>query len=547
MNHQSMLTQWRHFDQHRCANRNWSSLPNRSGVILVVVLVVVALLSLAAYTFAELMLTHYRAAQMNSRRLQTRMLVQSGADAIKLYLIQDETAREEAGGHINNPAYFQAIPVVLADDPADRANFTVLAPNIDDQGYLSGVRYGLEDESTRLNLNALMLAEQSAENAGRELLMGLPGMTEDVADAILDWIDEDEEPREFGVESDYYMALDPPYAAKNGPLDTVEELLLVAGVTPQLLFGTDTNRNGNVDAHEISNRTSAAPGQEIQILDDISAESGSLDRGWSGYLTLYSMEKNVSSTGVQRIDLNMDDLEQLYDLLAEINESWAKFIVAYRQYGPYDGNEEGEDAGSLEEPDFSKPAQEELTQVLDLIGKKVQISPEGDEESIVLAPAFPEGLVEMAVYMPILMDHVTINSDSTIPGRININRAPLAILEGIPGLEIEVVEEILSQRSLMLNDEGSDVSAYRHETWLLTSGLVTLDEMKALSPLINAGGDIFRAQIVGYFEDGGAASRVEVIFDATEALPRILSWRDISHLGRGYPLETLGLQFMENF
>ena len=87
-----------------------------SGVILVVVLVVVALLSLAAYTFAELMLTHYRAAQMNSRRLQTRMLVESGTEAVRIYLMQDEATRDEAGGHFNNPTYFQAVPVLISND-----------------------------------------------------------------------------------------------------------------------------------------------------------------------------------------------------------------------------------------------------------------------------------------------------------------------------------------------------------------------------------------------------------------------------------------------
>ena len=58
-------------------------------------------------------------------------------------------------------------------------------------------------------------------------LMAMPGMTDDVADAILDWIDEDDEPREYGAEWDYYAQLQPPYKPKNGPLDTVEELLLV--------------------------------------------------------------------------------------------------------------------------------------------------------------------------------------------------------------------------------------------------------------------------------------------------------------------------------
>ena len=171
-----------------------------------------------------------------------------------MYLMQDDATRDEAGGHFNNPNYFQAIPVLVHEDPSQRANFSVLVPNIDDEGNLAGVRYGLEDESTRLNVNALLMADKLMENAGRDLLMGLPGMTEDVADAILDWMDEDDEAREYGCESDYYQGLSPPTIAKNGPLDTVEELLLVRGVTPQLLFGTDTNRNGMVDPNEMSPR-----------------------------------------------------------------------------------------------------------------------------------------------------------------------------------------------------------------------------------------------------------------------------------------------------
>ena len=73
--------------------------------------------------------------------------------------------------------------------------------------------------------------------------MALPGMTEDVADAILDWLDTDDEPREFGARSNTTPACRRAYGTKNGPVDTVEELLLVRGVTPQLLFGADINRN----------------------------------------------------------------------------------------------------------------------------------------------------------------------------------------------------------------------------------------------------------------------------------------------------------------
>ena len=88
---------------------------------------------------------------------------------------------------------------------------------------------------------------------------------------------------------------------------------------------------------------------------------------------------------------------------------------------------------------------------------------------------------------------------------------------------------------------SSDLN-HQHETWLLVEGLVTLDEMKALMPFVTAGGDVYRAQVVGYFDTEGVSARAEVVIDATEDIPRVLSWRDMSNLGRGFSLETLGTQ-----
>ena len=75
----------------------------------------------------------------------------------------------------------------------------------------------------------------------------------------------------------------------------------------------------------------------------------------------------------------------------------------------------------------------------------------------------------------------------------------------------------------------------------MAEGIATLPEMKTLMPFLCGGGDVYRAQIVGYFQGGSAASRAEVVFDATKPAPRLLLWRDMSHLGRGYALETLGV------
>jgi hypothetical protein len=70
--------------------------------------------------------------------------------------------------------------------------------------------------------------------------------------------------------------------------------------------------------------------------------------------------------------------------------------------------------------------------------------------------------------------------------------------------------------------------------------------MKMLQPFLTSGGHVYRGQVVGYFQGGEASSRAEVIFDATGPLPRVVFWRDISHLGRGYALETLGVNLVEN-
>jgi general secretion pathway protein K len=46
-----------------------------------------------------------------------------------------------------------------------------------------------------------------------------------------------------GAESSDYESLDPPYQAKNGPLDDISELLLIKGVTPDLYWGPNSTNH----------------------------------------------------------------------------------------------------------------------------------------------------------------------------------------------------------------------------------------------------------------------------------------------------------------
>ena len=512
----------------------------RNGAVLLIVLVTVVILALAGYTFCLLMQSEEAGAKVMGQRMQSRYLCDSAIDATKVFLSHDRSTIFAMGGTYSNPELFQNVIVRVDPDNENLlGRFTVTAPLLDQDGLPAGFRYGLTDESTRLNLNILVLADQMIPNAGRQLLMSLPEMSEDIADAILDWMDEDEDTRDFGAESGYYTSLSPPYAPKNGPMDSLEELLLVRGVTPQLMFGLDSNHNGIIDDVELQSPDAGALPPDMLL-------------GWANYLTLFSKESNLNDSKLQRIDINSPDLEQLYtDLRSVFNEEWARFIIWYRINGPYDGDDDVDQAAIYTEIDFeTAEGSHTFSQILDLIDATTSVD---TNESLNPIPVqSPIQLGNLPLTMPIIMENLTTQQGATIPGRLNINQAPRRLLEGIPGMTPEVVDLIIQKRDLVLQDpEGSDKNR-RYGTWILVEGLVELEEMRLMFPFVCAGGDVYRAEAVGYiFDDTSgqerpeATSRVEAIIDTTGEMPRILFWRDKSHLSSGYSLETLGVGLAE--
>jgi len=92
----------------------------------------------------------------------------------------------------------------------------------------------IQDESGKISLNYV------TEEHLRRLLevLEIPKPDSDIiADSILDWRDVDSLHRINGAEDEYYQTMNPPYKAKNGRFETVEELLLVRGVTSDYFYG----------------------------------------------------------------------------------------------------------------------------------------------------------------------------------------------------------------------------------------------------------------------------------------------------------------------
>ncbi len=106
----------------------------------------------------------------------------------------------------------------------------------------------VDDLAGKLQLNSLGDKNEGGKNS-RELLKVLL-LSGDFGDlnvaeadlivaAITDWVDgNDEEAGIEETENSYYLSLDPSYSCKNGPLEYLEELLLVRGITRELYYGS---------------------------------------------------------------------------------------------------------------------------------------------------------------------------------------------------------------------------------------------------------------------------------------------------------------------
>jgi hypothetical protein len=319
----------------RIANISACGFPtSRTGSVLLLVLVVIAMLALGANTYLDLMQTEHRAVRRHGRSFQTLRLSESGVEYLKAFLSQPATEIQNKGGLTNNVT---ALKAMLADDqPAsvDRGRFTFISP-AQTNGLYNGFYYGVENESAKLNLNVLLA--EGAEDRARDRLLVLPSMTPEIADAILDWLDSDSMPREYGAEAEYYGNLDPAYAMRNGPISNLDELLLLRGVTPELLYGFDRNRNFAVDADEQQPRGA---------LVEVDNSEGLMNRGWSAYLTTSSVERMGGSPTAPLVDLNGGSMQTLYDgLKTKLTDEQAKFIVLYRQFGSSGGGNDRDNPG----------------------------------------------------------------------------------------------------------------------------------------------------------------------------------------------------------
>jgi type II secretory pathway component PulK len=248
-------------------------MKNRRGVALIVVLWLVAALTVLMYAFLGEMQVEYSLASTYGDEKKAEQLAWSAIE-LACATVDNDTQGWQGPNDpwYDNPDQFYEVPF------GDGA-FTLLHPTYDTDGRL---RWGLEDEASKINLNT----------ATKAILMKLPRMTEQLAESILDWKDPDDNPMPNGAESSYYQGLTPGYTAKNAPFESVEELFYVQGITQEIMYGRDLNLNGRLESWEQD--PSATP-----------------DPGLYGLVTAWSSDKNVDQAGQKRININTTPSPQL--------------------------------------------------------------------------------------------------------------------------------------------------------------------------------------------------------------------------------------------
>jgi type II secretory pathway component PulK len=201
------------------------SLKHQTGSFLIFTLWVLMILSIFSFAIGYQVRQRLRYIQSIEYR---QILRQTAEVALQrsIHLVKKNSENNDSNGFFSswasNTGFFK-------DQDLEAVVYSVI---YDVQGYDTKL-YGVADESAKIDINRL----KSMKVLSRliETVTSLKrSESEDLAAAIFDWRDEDDSINAGGAETRQYLAKTPPYQAKNKPYDTLEELLLVYGMTPDI-------------------------------------------------------------------------------------------------------------------------------------------------------------------------------------------------------------------------------------------------------------------------------------------------------------------------
>ena len=432
-------------------------------------------------------------------------LAENAASAADQAALRDEGERLYKNITLGNGAY-----TLLAGVEGDRATF------------------GLTDECGKININTA-----SAEMLGR-----LTVMERGIAEAILALREEEES-----------------FADLNA-------LLLIDGLDLLDLYGEDQNGNGLLDSNEDDGEQSWPP-------DD---GDGVLDGGLAQYLTAWSSVRDVDTEGEARANLTEATAEEIVAALPDITQQQADSIVHHRDQNQFSsildlldvkliekvkndgqGGENPEGGNPNRQPGQPAPqnpqGQQSQEQGQDQQGQEStdatggqqgnggrpgdQGTPEEAADRERDAEAEAKKKEEEGQYtiretgqkafdeetFRKFADRITLEEDEVLPGRINVNTAPVEVLACLPEIDESVALAIVQDRQ-------GRVDGFETVFDLLEVRGIDNARLKGILGHISVRSDVFSVRSFGVLRDGRTVASASAVLDRTEDEVKILYWRE---------------------
>ena len=249
----------------------------RRGAALVLVLWLILIAGLTLLGLNRSALITGTIARAEVERVQAHWLARAGIERGLAVLAADSAGYDHTSDFwYDDPGYFENVELAAG------YSYRVTAPPRDGDEDTTP-RFGLDDEASRVNVNA---------NKPNQLVR-IPGITEARAAAIRDWVDGNEEAEPGGAERGYYNELDFPYLIRNRPMRTARELLLIRDIGFEDHYGEDVNNDGVLNANENDGNAT---------WPDDNADHD-LELGFAAYTTVFSYDTNTNAFGTERVNL----------------------------------------------------------------------------------------------------------------------------------------------------------------------------------------------------------------------------------------------------
>lgn len=452
------------------------------GSILVGMLWCLALLSLVVIGVLHSSHTDLTVMRLYGDRVQAHYLALAGIEKTKALLYHDARDRSRSGRNHTGELYDD--PARFRDIAFGRGRYRVLRGGRPEEG--GGVLFGVADEESRLNVNV----------AGPEELQKLIGMTPDVLAALVDWRDTDNTPTAGGAEAEYYASARPPALARNGPLQTLRELLMIRGMPRDLLLGTDLQATG---LPEVAEEEGESPGATPLAGD---SKGGALDVGWAGLLTVASRVDNVNAAGQDRVNVQNAD-ETALSGVKGITSEIAKAIVASRGQNKLESladllevraasNQGGGNRGGRAGPPGAEGGTIDPSTGQPLPGGGPQAAQANNGPRVI-----DENLLVQ------IADDVTTSAEESLVGVVNVNTASLEVLACLPGVTRELAQALISYRQS---------NGYLANTaWLLRVPGFNRELFKQLAPRVTVRSETFSILCEGRVASTGVRQRIQAV------------------------------------